>query len=132
MIEFIIWKTWKELLENKMKIEKETLFGILIIPTLILVLWIVRSHNIIYNAVFEPAEEAVRRKTFEQNKSYIDGMAQELRSMQLDHIKANDEQKKAIERIVLHRTAALDLNTMPQDVQSFVLSIRAKSIGGSY
>lgn len=98
--------------------------GILVTVSIALALsalgWVVQGNDFLLFKFFAPRQEAARREVFEQSKAYREGMAQELRAMQLDYVKASPEQKKAIASIVVHRVAGVDLATLPADVRLFV------------
>jgi hypothetical protein len=86
--------------------------------------WIVEGNNFLLFKVFEPKREEARREAFEASKAYNDGMAQELRAMQLDYVKApTREQKKAIGSIALHRVAGYDRSKLPTDVEAFLRDV---------
>lgn len=76
--------------------------------------------------VFAPKREEVRRKVFEESQAYNHGVAQELQQLQLEYNKANDDQKKAIEAMVLHKTAQYDLSKLPSHIQAFVIKVRSE------
>lgn len=88
--------------------------------------WIVQGNDFFMYKVFAPKYEQVRRETFEQTKSYNQGMIQELQNMQFEYIRANPEQKDALASIILRRAADFDLN-QPQvsaDLRQFVEQLR--------
>lgn len=111
---------------------KETLF--LSVKTLLLYLvalaaiigcfWVVRANFVSMDGFFAPKEEQIRRKTFEESNSYNKGFWQELRSMQMEYIKADPKQKQALASIILHRAAGYDENKLPQDLRDFLAELR--------
>lgn len=92
--------------------------------TLLGVGWFVHANYLAETAVFAPAEEAVRRNTFEQSKAYRQGMAQDIRAMQQEYMFADDAHKKALRSIIVHRTADLELAQLPSDLAAFVSEMR--------
>ncbi|MBI3634526.1 MAG: hypothetical protein HY228_02815, partial [Candidatus Yonathbacteria bacterium] len=70
--------------------------------------------------------EQVRRETFEQTKSYRQGMIQELQNMQFQYVQASPEQKQALASIILHWVSDfnLDENDVSPDLRAFVQQIR--------
>lgn len=76
--------------------------------------------------VFNPAREEVRRQTFEHSRAYREGMAQELQAMQMEWIRAEPAQKNALASVILHRTAGVELDWLPQDLQQFVTKLRTE------
>ena len=99
------------------------IFGCLV--GLVALSWIVQGGDFFLYSVFAPKYEAVRRQTFEQTKSYNEGVAQELRSAQLDYARAKtDAEKQALASYVLHQVAGYDTTKLPPDVQSFVSQLQ--------
>lgn len=88
--------------------------------------WIVQGNDFFMYKVFAPEYERVRRQTFEQTKSYNQGMIQELQNMQFEYVKASPEHQAVLASIILHRAADFDLN-QPQvsaDLRQFVEQLR--------
>ncbi|HVI41839.1 MAG TPA: hypothetical protein VM577_14405 [Anaerovoracaceae bacterium] len=86
--------------------------------------WAVQGNNFFLYKFFAPREEAVRREVFEQSKAYNEGMAQDLRHMQLEWIKAKPEQKAALASIILHQFAGYDTSKLPSDLQLFLNEVK--------
>lgn len=88
--------------------------------------WFFQGNDFFLYKVFAPKYEAVRRQTFEQTKSYNQGMVQELQNMQFEYVKADEAHKAALADIILHRAADfnLDDSRVPTDLQSFVTGLR--------
>ena len=91
--------------------------------------WVVEGNDFFIYQVFAPRRAAVERQVFEETKSYNDGMAQQLSSMELDYIiKASPEQKAAIRSVILHRYAGYDEARLPLDLRSFLSQIRHSEV----
>lgn len=75
---------------------------------------------------FAPKYEQVRRETFEQTKSYNQGMVQELQNMQFQYEQADAGHKPALAAIILHRAADYDESRLPGDLRTFIHSLRAR------
>ena len=73
---------------------------------------------------FAPANENVRRITFEQSKAYNQGMIQELQNMQFEYIKSDVTQKKALASIILHRAADYPSDKLPNDLYIFIEGLK--------
>jgi hypothetical protein len=86
--------------------------------------WFVRANFIVQDAALAPMEEAVRRKTFEQSKAYKQGLAQDIRSLQQDYLMADEQHKKVLRSVIVHRTADVELSELPSDLASFVAQMR--------
>lgn len=86
--------------------------------------WLVLANDTAQQAVFGPARENIRRETFEQSKAYRDGLAQELRSMQFEYIKAAPEHKAALANVILHKADSAAAGTLPADLEQFLAQLR--------
>ena len=85
--------------------------------------WGLAYHGVIFTSVFAPEYENVRRKTFEQSKSFRTGAIQELQNMQFEYIKASPEHKVALASIIRHRAAEVPADAMPIELQSFISNL---------
>lgn len=74
--------------------------------------------------IFAPASEQIRRETFEETKSYNQGVAQEISTFQQQYITATPSQRDALASVILHRTADYDLSKLPPDLRSFIEKLR--------
>jgi|TARA_B100001175_G_scaffold158409_1_gene134193 hypothetical protein len=86
-------------------------------------IWGLAYHGVIFTSVFAPQYENVRRKTFEQSKSFRTGAIQELQNMQFEYIKASPEHKVALASIIRHRAAEVPADAMPIELQSFISNL---------
>ena len=94
------------------------------ILAVLVVVWVIAGNNLAMMKVFAPATEQVRRETFEQSKAYRDGMVQELRSLQIEYIKAADDVKPALAAAIRHKAVGLPEDALPNDLRVFIQSIR--------
>jgi len=58
--------------------------------------WFFQGNDFFMYKLFAPKYEQVRRETFEQTKSYNQGMIQELTAYQFEYIKADSIHKTAL------------------------------------
>lgn len=86
--------------------------------------WVIQGNDFFLYKVFAPKYEQVRRETFEQTKSYRQGMVQELENMQLAYVKADSSGKRTMAPIILHRAADADPSTLTPDLNSFLSELR--------
>lgn len=86
--------------------------------------WIVQGNDFFLYKVFAPQQEGVRRQVFENTKSYNQGMVQELENMQFEYVKADDEHKKALASVILHRAADFPEDKMPADLRAFIKNLK--------
>lgn len=99
---------------------------ILALALVLALVWVVQGNNFFMYKVFAPAQEQVRRDTFEQSRAYRQGMIQELQNMQYEYVQATPEQKDALASIILHRVADFDLTLpdVPTDLRQFIEQLR--------
>lgn len=93
--------------------------------------WIAEGNNFFLYKFFAPKMEQVRRETFEQTKSYRQGMIQELQNMQFEYEKADAEHKAALASIILHRAADFPEEDMPSDLWAFLQKLRHEKAMGA-
>lgn len=103
---------------------KELIAWILGILTIIALVWLFAFNGLAMMKVINPMAEDIRRDTFENTKSYRDGMVQELRAMQLDYIRADDKIKPALAQAILHKAAGVPEDALPSDLRSFLATLR--------
>lgn len=109
---------------------KTVLACISVLILLLGIAWIVQGSNFFAYKYFAPKEEQVRRETFEQSKSYNQGMVQELQNMAFEYVKAEPAQKDALASIILHRVADYDVEKLPADLRDFISKLRRDRLGG--
>jgi hypothetical protein len=75
--------------------------------------------------VTEPKREQVRRETFENSKSYIEGKAQELTKYRLEYELQQDSiAKQTIKRTILQSFANFNLELLNEDDRQFIKSLK--------
>ena len=99
-------------------------FGVGFLILLLSVSWVVQGNEFFLYKVFAPRMEQVRREVFEQSKAYNQGMQQEIENMIFQYQQADEGHRQALAAIILHRVADYDLDKMPSDVRTFILSLR--------
>ncbi|MEI6480296.1 MAG: hypothetical protein WCO12_02125 [bacterium] len=87
--------------------------------------WLAQGNDFFLYKVFAPKYEAVRRQTFEQTKSYNQGVVQELQKQYVDYAAApNADVKDAIASVVLHQVADYPEDKLPDHLRNFVQKLR--------
>lgn len=85
--------------------------------------WILVANDTQMMKVFGPEREAIRRNTFEQTKSFQDGVTQELRSMQFSYLKAPADQKAGLASVIKHKATQMPAQAMPADLVEFIRTL---------
>ena len=99
---------------------RAALFALLGIVAMFGLVWFAQGNQFFLMKVFAPAEEQVRRETFEESKAYRQGMVQELQSMRFQYEQASPEHRDALPSVILHRAADVDRSTLPPDLAAFI------------
>lgn len=103
----------------------KTIFGI--VGSLVLFVGIIFGLNYagyMGTAFFAPRYEAVRRDTMIQSRAYSEASTREIYRLKLQYQQAkSDDEKSTIRAFVLHESAAFDRDRLPNDLQSFLISL---------
>lgn len=94
--------------------------GIAAIVGLLALGWGLTLNQLGKRAFFAPKFEQVRRDTFETSKAYRDGMAQELRALQIEYVKADEKIKPALASAIKHKAAGVPADALPYDLAIFI------------
>ena len=87
------------------------------------VTWGLAYYDLAFTSFFAPKYENVRRKAFEQSKSFRTGSLQELENMQFEYVKAYKAHKPALANLIRHRAAEIPEEMMPTELKSFIASL---------
>ena len=98
------------------------------ILSLALLPWFFLGNDFFMYKLFAPKYEQVRRETFEQTKSYNQGMIQELQNMQFEYVKADPQHKPALSAIILHRSADFPIESLPFELRNFINDLRQERV----
>lgn len=82
--------------------------------------WLFTGNALFLKSFFDPKFEQVRRTTFEESKAYRDGMAQELRALQIEYVKADDRIKPALASAIRHKAVGVPADALPYDLAIFI------------
>lgn len=87
-------------------------------------IWVIQGNDFFLYKTFAPKYEQVRRETFEQTKSYNQGMVQNLQKMQFEYLQATPEKQETLAPIILATVADYDAKKLPPDLYAFVQGLR--------
>ena len=105
---------------------REFLFGILLITGIILfalaLIWIGQGSDFFLYKYFAPKYEQVRRETFENTQSYVEGKRQDLVRYRLEYLREKDPvAKKAIKETIVQSFTNFDENKIiDADLRTFL------------
>lgn len=103
----------------------KTIGVVFLVPIAILTLtWIAQGNDFFLYRTFAPKYEQVRRETFEQTKSYRQGMIQELQNMQFQYEQADEAHKDALKSLILHRAADVPEDVLTPSLNAFISELR--------
>lgn len=100
--------------------------GIGVIVAFLALIWVIQGNDFFLYKAFAPKYEEVRRQTFEETKSYNQGMVQELQNMQFEYLKADNEHQRALASVILHRAADYPEDKMPADLREFIQKLKCE------
>jgi hypothetical protein len=83
------------------------------------VIWGLTYHGVIFTAFFAPKFEDVRRKTFENSRSFQGGTLKELRDMQFAYVKADPTHRAGLAYLIRQRADDYQ-GQLPQDLANFL------------
>jgi hypothetical protein len=107
--------------------EKMKIFGAStgIIIGLLLVIFLASLGGLGYYKFFAPKMEDARREVFENTKSYLHGVQQDLGKYYLEYQKADTDGKEAIRATIQMRFAEVDVSKIrPVKLQTFLTNMR--------
>lgn len=96
------------------------LIGLAALAGLLGLSWIFGGNALLYQRVFAPEFEQVRRDTFEQSKAYRDGAVQELRAMQFSYLQADPAHRAGLASVIRHKAAGVPQDALPADLHAFI------------
>ncbi len=89
--------------------------------------WVIKGNQFFMYQYFAPKEEAVRRETYEQTKSYKQGSKQRLGTLCSQVDAADDNHKGMLNDMIKHEFEEWDMEDVPQHLRSCLQTARAKS-----
>jgi hypothetical protein len=85
--------------------------------------------SLVIYRIFGPANEAVRRETVENSKSFIDGTVRDLENLCIEYNSAQSaDQKNLLRGVILHRASAIDEDRLPSDLKYFIADLKKGGI----
>jgi hypothetical protein len=90
--------------------------------------WFGRGNQLMLDKAFSVQEENVRRETFEHSKAYIEGNIQELHNLQIQYAQADQDHRKALGGLILHRMADFPQDELPVDLRDFLSQLRREAL----
>lgn len=91
--------------------------------------WLVQGNDFFMYKIFAPKYEQVRRETFEQTKSYRQGMVQELQNMLIAYASADEAHKAAMADLILHRAADVPDEALTPELRQAISKLRRERMG---
>jgi len=105
---------------------KKIMIGILIFVGVVIIAFSFKLGGLEWQLFFKPKEEEVKRKVFEETKSYVQGKIQDLAKYHEEYQKAEtEEDKEAIKQFIQERFSDFDadnINSVP--LRNFLIKMR--------
>lgn len=98
--------------------------GFVALITVLGITWIAQGNDFFLFQYFGPKYANVQRQIFENTAPYNQGMAQDLRRMQEEYLKADGDHKPALGALILHNYASYDEAKLPSDLRGFYEQVK--------
>lgn len=100
-------------------------WGLIFITILITIDFVGNYYGLFSYGFFAPKMENVRRKTFENTQSYVQGKIQDLSNYKLQYSQAKDsDSKQAIQAVIRTQFANFDISQCPDELKPFLQDMR--------
>lgn len=101
------------------------LYGVSSFIGLIVLVFVLELTGLGFFKFFEPKRENIRREIFENTKSYLHGVQQDLGKYYLEYQKADEDEKNAIRATIQMRFAEVDVSRLQStQLQTFLTNMR--------
>ena len=98
---------------------------VLIVIVVLLLPLVIGGYSIGLFKIFAPVQEDVRRHVFENTKSYLHGVQQDLGKYYGEYQVADEEEKEIIRSVILTRFSEVDSNKLQsRRIQGFLIKMR--------
>lgn len=104
--------------------------GILAVIVIIGLGWLGLGNQYAQNKVFAPANEAVRRETFEQSHAYNAGTVAQLRNAQREYIQVDPSRRAGLTSVIIQQAADYPDEALPADLRAFMTCLRQHQTDG--
>ena len=81
--------------------------------------WAGQFNHYVMTGFFAPKYEEVRRSTFEQSQTYVEGQRRDLANLEIEWTGATGDQKAVIRATALNRIAGLPDNALNAQILAF-------------
>lgn len=97
---------------------------VLLLSGIIVAIWAATYHSVLFASFFAPKFEQVRRNTYVQSDSYVQGKIQELQKFQIEYLKTQDPIVKiALAETIKYTASGISFNNLPQPLKTFILNL---------
>ncbi len=108
-----------------MKVLKGIGIFIGVILVLIGLSYVFGYNDVLWTKTVGKAKQNAETEVFYQTDAYIGGKIQEATKYRLEYLKATDDtSRKAIQSVVVHTMAEVDMNKLPYDLRTFVQAMK--------
>jgi hypothetical protein len=102
------------------------IFGVLLLVLIGIfgITWAFQGNQFFIYRVFAPQYANVQREVFEQTAPYNQGMAQDLRRLEEEYIKADPDHRAALGSLIVSTYASYDFRNLPPDLRNFYFEVK--------
>ncbi len=105
---------------------KEIVFGVFLISVVFVGL---PFYALNMTGYFKPKYTEIDRKTFEESRTFNEGMVRDLENLKLAYEGASIPQKQSLRAIVLHRFSVYPQERLTPDLRKFYSSVQNEGVG---
>lgn len=81
--------------------------------------------NVGLKSLIMPMEEEVRRETYEESRTHVQGTVDDLYGLRVKWANADKEHRDMLEGMILRRARDVESDELPSDIRTFVDSLRS-------
>jgi len=108
-----------------MKYIRYGLVSIVALVVLVALAFVLELGGLKWKAFFKPKHQSVEREVFENTKSYVHGVAQDLGKYYEEYQKGDEEEKATIQNVIKVRFAEFDAdNLQNRHLRDFLIKMR--------
>lgn len=95
----------------------------LLLGSLVLLVFFLGALDVVSYATFAPWKEEVRRETYEESRTHVQGTIEELYRLKLEY-EQNPEHRSSLRSIALREVRGLEKDEIPRELRSWLDTLR--------
>lgn len=96
------------------------MYAVLGIATFVVLALLIGKGGVFIQSQIAPAMEEVRRETFDESRSHVRGINQDLSRYRLEHAGADGPHKEMLETLALQKASTVDLSDLTEENRNWI------------